>query len=125
MIHILNEYGRVLDYEMSLINSKGKELTVLASIEVLANGHEKTLLTTIQDITDRKKMELDLDYLARFPEENPNPVLRIDKNGIIIYRNQASNDLIHYWNTERGQKIPAPWDQKILNSSNNEKQKQF
>ena len=42
-----------------------------------------------RDITERKKVEKEIKSLAKFPEENPNLVGRIDYHGKIIYRNRV------------------------------------
>ncbi len=44
------------------------------------------------DITERKKAEAEIASLAKFPSENPNPILRV-KNKRIVYINQAGQDL--------------------------------
>ncbi len=44
------------------------------------------------DITERKKAEKEITSLAKFPSENPNPILRV-KNKRIVYINQAGQDL--------------------------------
>jgi PAS domain S-box-containing protein len=57
-------------------------------------------VVTFMDITNRKQVEkLQSDYtsalteIARFPEMNPGPVLRIDLNGKILMANKAAHDL--------------------------------
>jgi signal transduction histidine kinase len=54
--------------------------------------------------------------LARFPSENPNPVLRISKDGVILYVNEAANSLLTEWNREVGQYAPDLWGQKTSKS---------
>ena len=44
--------------------------------------------------------------LAKFPSENPNPVLRIGKDGIIIYANEASPQVLQTWGCKEGQRLP-------------------
>ena len=59
--------------------------------------------------TDRKRMEEEVRSLARFPAENPNPVLRLDKNGIVLATNEASKTLLREWKPEVGQTAPKFW----------------
>lgn len=47
--------------------------------------------------------------LAKFPSENPNPVLRVDPGGEVIYANQAADDMLSAWSVETGKKLPAQW----------------
>ncbi len=65
-----------------------------------------------REITERKKAEEELRavheravWLARFPDENPNPVLRVGTDGIILYRNQATMKFPG-WACEVGQRLP-------------------
>jgi PAS domain S-box-containing protein len=57
-------------------------------------------------ITERKKTEQEFRDLAKFPSENPNPVLRVSKDNLILYANQASNALLKGLNVEIGQPPP-------------------
>ena len=49
---------------------------------------------TVQDITERKQMIERIESLARFPDENPNPVLRISDQGEVLYVNKSSSRLL-------------------------------
>ncbi|MCX7957715.1 MAG: PAS domain S-box protein, partial [Deltaproteobacteria bacterium] len=44
--------------------------------------------------------------IARFPAENPNPLVRIDRNGILLYANPASQEIISFWKSSIGSSIP-------------------
>jgi len=65
--------------------------------------------TTFDDITERKRMEEEIRNLARFPSENPNPVLRLNKDSIILVANPASKLLLQEWGSEVGQVAPKFW----------------
>jgi PAS domain S-box-containing protein len=54
------------------------------------DGSDLGRRATNRDVTDRKQAETEIRVLARFPSENPNPVLRIDRSGILLYRNEAA-----------------------------------
>ncbi|TLD41440.1 MAG: Sensory box histidine kinase [Candidatus Jettenia ecosi] len=43
---------------------------------------------------------------AKFPSENPYPVLRIAQDGTILYANSSGKFFLHEWNCEVGQCIP-------------------
>ena len=49
-----------------------------------------------EDITAEKKADEELKSIAKFPGENPNPVIRIS-NGAIIYSNKASDQVLTAW----------------------------
>ena len=59
------------------------------------------------DITDRKLAEQAIESMARFPAENPNPVLRIAGDGSISYANEASETILERWGCSVGQVAPA------------------
>lgn len=44
--------------------------------------------------------------IARFPEENMQPVMRVDSNGKLLYANRASNPLLSSWGVSINEKIP-------------------
>lgn len=46
------------------------------------------------DITEQKKAEQQVLSTAKFPSENPNPVMRIDSNGVLLYKNEATDELL-------------------------------
>jgi PAS domain S-box-containing protein len=58
------------------------------------------------DITQQKEMEVQLESLARFPRENPNPVMRISKTGVVTYSNEGGYPILRVWNYEEKGKIP-------------------
>lgn len=53
----------------------------------------------------RKRAKVFTD-LAKFPEENPNPVLRILANGCIIYANPAAWPIMSGWGVVVGDEVP-------------------
>jgi len=66
------------------------------------------LLGTIRDITDRKQAEEKVEELSRFPLENPQPVIRASKNGVLLYANPASHPILAVWKSKIGKPLPAP-----------------
>jgi PAS domain S-box-containing protein len=69
---------------------------------------------TVQDITKAKEAEQKIReiheravWLARFPDENPNPVLRASADGSVLYCNSASREK-HGWTCRVGQTLSDP-----------------
>lgn len=54
-------------------------------------------------------------------EENPNPILRVTRDGQLIYANHASKILINHWHTKIGNQIPADWRHIIIDSYKKQK----
>jgi len=71
------------------------------------NTKKEHFVAVFDNITERKQVEDAVASLARFPEENPAPVLRVSFDGTILYANSASSPLRKLWNSEIDQKIPA------------------
>ncbi|MCP4269336.1 MAG: PAS domain S-box protein, partial [Candidatus Brocadiaceae bacterium] len=64
----------------------------------------------------RKQSEEKTKNLAKFPNENPNPVLRVERNGTILFANNASSIFLDNWDTREGQSVPEDWHKHILES---------
>ncbi|UCF43443.1 MAG: MEDS domain-containing protein [Planctomycetota bacterium] len=70
-------------------------------------------------VADEEKMR----NLAKFPSENPYPVIRIAKDGIVLYGNSASGEVLKEWDCEISGRVPEHWQQyvlRILNSGSSE-----
>lgn len=67
-----------------------------------------------RDITERKLAEQQIENLAKFPSENPSPVLRIAKDGTVLYANFAGSELLEVWNCKAGAHAPEHWHRCIL-----------
>ena len=70
-------------------------------------------MVTTEIIRDKKAME-ELEILAKFPNKNPNPVMRVAKNGLLFYANQASLPLLRVWQTKTGQPVPAYHRKQVI-----------
>src|SRR6185503_18500546 len=57
-------------------------------------------------IRQRQEAEKTIRLLARFPSDNPNPVLQVSRDLQILYANAASLELLNQWQT--GLNGPAP-----------------
>jgi len=97
---------KVLETAQSLINTE--ELSTFASgssrwilttkVPLVDKGGTVTGLVGIsRDITERKQAEERILSLARFPDENPHPVMRVTPDGSVIYANKASEPLTSSW----------------------------
>jgi PAS domain S-box-containing protein len=64
---------------------------------------------TFEDITERKRTAEEIRNLAKFPSENPNPVLRVGRDGTILYGNKASTTLLKIWKCQLGRRVPDDW----------------
>jgi PAS domain S-box-containing protein len=81
----------------------------------LAEG-KKGIGAYIRDISERKRAEQEIEILARFPAENPNPVLRVEPDGKIAYANPASEALLRLWNCAVREYLPPDWRKRAVNA---------
>ena len=79
-----------------------------------AGGHERTtagdpvrMYGIVQDITKRKRAAEEIESLAKFPAENPNPILRVRHDGKILYANSSSEELLSAWGCSVGDFLPS------------------
>lgn len=97
------------------INSKGECIGVLSlyfdKADSFAVGDGilsavETVANQIMSEVERRRQANEIAFLARFPEENPNPVLRCDELGTLIYANAASRPFLNEWQTSVGEGLP-------------------
>jgi PAS domain S-box-containing protein len=67
----------------------------------------------------RKQVEQDVELPAVLSDENPNPVLRAKKNGVLLYANPASKPLLEHWGCNVNEVLPASWKKRITATINN------
>ena len=70
-------------------------------------------LKILRDITERKQADREIRDLAKFPSENPSPVVRIAKDGTLLYSNVPGAVLLEHWGRTIGQSIPTKWQKFI------------
>jgi diguanylate cyclase (GGDEF)-like protein len=72
------------------------------------NREEFSIRLRVADrmIRQRQEAEKTIRLLARFPSDNPNPVLQVNRGSQILYANAASLELLNQWQT--GLNGPAP-----------------
>ncbi|MBF0427114.1 MAG: PAS domain-containing sensor histidine kinase, partial [Magnetococcales bacterium] len=71
----------------------------------LPNGE---LVAIFEDWTERKQAEALIESMARFPNENPYPVLRVTPDGTLIFANAGAKPLLDAWACKVGDKLPDP-----------------
>jgi len=59
-------------------------------------GSVYEIRTAVTDITEHIASEETIRQLARFPAENPNPVIRLNRDGVLLYANRASTPLLGF-----------------------------
>ncbi len=100
---VLNEkrvFG--LANDTALVAKDGREVPIEDSAAPIldATGNVIGVVLVFHDVTERRLAQAKLQealeraiWLARFPDENPNPVVRVSADGNVLYCNSASVEL--------------------------------
>ena len=84
-----------------------------AELEFDEKGTLRGGFGTVQDITERRRLEHEVEMVARFPGENPNPILRVDRSGVILYANPSAASVLRQWQRQVGDTAPDDWQQMV------------
>lgn len=91
LVSKLKEKGHVANWELRLRKKTGAIRTVLLSAETFLQNHVKNILTNIQDITDRKRIEDELrhskELYQQLVETANNMIFRYNLDGTILFVN--------------------------------------
>ena len=79
-----------------------------------AAGDVAGIVIFSEDITEHQQMLEKIESAARFPDENPSPVLRISSEGELLYSNRSSAALLKSICWKPGETLPADWRQHAL-----------
>lgn len=95
-----------------LIDSTGNVVGLLLVMHphyIKVNSYTKTLF---QLFSQRLSLEIErllsqrkLQFLASMPEEDPNPIIRLQEDNTTAYANQAGREILNYW-SEKGTYLP-------------------
>jgi PAS domain S-box-containing protein len=107
--------GTIKNIEITLKRKDGQVVSALDNARAIRDTHGKLLHYEglLIDITERKSAQEQITNLSKFPEENPSPVLRIAKNGQVLFANKAGQAILRAWKTEIGKTIPLSWLKQV------------
>jgi len=119
------ETGEPYDLESLFIPLGSKDTIWVRSLGKAVYSGDKIvkLAGTFQNIDKYKRAEEKIESLAKFPAENPYPVLRITKDGEILYSNEAGKLLLMHWNSKVGKTVPEKWRSSITEAFRSKKTK--
>lgn len=93
--------------ETRILRLDGRVVPVEATAATIDYQGKPAVLAILRDITGRKRLEADLDAAARFPRENPNPVMRLSQGHTLSFANAGSESLLNLLGCAIGQEVPA------------------
>ncbi len=97
------------EYRFRLVDGSYADVFDRGYILYDEQGEPLQLVGAMVDITERKRTEQKLVDLAKFPSENPAPVLRLSRAGILLYANASSDALLGMWGCALGDSAPQFW----------------
>jgi PAS domain S-box-containing protein len=104
------ENGIAERYERRFIRRDGTVVTMLVSATPVIGekGVYGGSFAMLVDISEQKRSADVIASLARFPAEDPNPVLRLSRRGVLLYANPGAKRLIEGLGAAVGTPVPEP-----------------
>jgi PAS domain S-box-containing protein len=111
-------------FETTMLKKNGEPIPVEITGRVLLDesGEPVGLQGVTRDITERKRAEEQIAKLAKFPAENPNPVLRVTRDGRVMYTNPPGETLLDVWGSRESKLLPDEWRQLVVEALDMETQ---
>jgi PAS domain S-box-containing protein len=78
-----------------------------------------------KESNERQKMEIELRNLAKFPSENPNAILRFNKDGVLLYSNPSSENMLGKMLEESNRKLPEHWHKHVAKAFSSGNRQRF
>ena len=119
ILHRLLGGQRVEHLETVRVTKDGGRIDVSVTVSPIRGEDGRIIGASkiVHDITDRKRAEEELRSVAQFPDENPCPVLHIDRAGTVLYANRSSAALSGMWRCEVGRPAPELFAPRSRNAS--------
>jgi len=96
LIDLLEKDGKVEDLELALRTRSGKELTARANALPITVGGFRYLVYALEDISERKHVEEQLEMLKRSIDTHPDGAYWLDAKGAFVYVNEAGCRAVGY-----------------------------
>ena len=117
IMRVLSEKRVVgLANDTALVTKDGREVPIEDSAAPIMDsaGNVIGVVLVFHDVTEKRRAQARLCealeravWLARFPDENPSPVLRASTDGRVLYCNPASAEILG-WECEVGKSLQGP-----------------
>ena len=108
--------GEFRNLEAEFCRKDGSIIFGIMSARVFELDGEACILSITRDITEQASLAKKIMSIARFPAENPFPVLRIDKAGGLLYANDSAQVLLRVWNCSVGDAVPPDWQERVTHA---------
>lgn len=107
----------LVEYELAYELKNGIILTLIVNSVPFRdiNGKFIGLIQNYTDITERKLAQEKVEDMARFPAENPNPVIRVSRKYVLLANKEAQR----VFNIGEGSRIPKILLESVTNTFSN------
>ncbi len=96
------------------ILTKSEDIRIVTiAISTMTVEGSRIVQGIMRDITQSKRALKEIENLAKFPSEDPNPVLRVSKDCTVLYSNDAGMPVLKTWKCRVDQAVPEPWATRI------------
>ena len=120
-VHYAFGTGQIVRKEMAFPTIEGERIYEYTLAPIYNRmGKAEQVLSVARDITERKRAEERAESLAKFPEENPNPVMRLNSEGMILYANKPGQKLLDDWGSTAGGTAPQPLRDATIEALSNQ-----
>lgn len=103
-IQRLRQEGSVFDQELRMVNSAGRSFCALVSASVVEFEGEPAIFAAINDITERKRIQAEMELNAKVFEQSTEGIVICDAENNIVSVNRAFCEISEYSREElRGQ----------------------
>lgn len=103
--------GRVVSIanHSALVTRDGREVPIEDSAAPIrdAAGNIAGVVVVFHDVTEKRRAQETLRRMSQFPQENPNPVLRIAADGALMYANTPARTWLATLGWQAGGPLPA------------------
>ncbi|MHA1681202.1 MAG: PAS domain S-box protein [Promethearchaeota archaeon] len=100
----------------TMLKTKSNDIITVEINAKLLDKKRGLIQGILRDITERKRIEERLENFSRFPLENPNPIFRVNENGIITYANKGCDEIFKRLDCKGGGKIHDIWQGNIFSA---------
>ncbi len=112
---MLGHIDRFEYHENYIVDYKGRKKLIAWHNTVVKNDEGEIIgtLSSGSDISEQRAWQINLENMAKFPAEDPSPVMRINKEGVLLFANKSSQPFWEEWGLRLEQEV-SPYLKNIV-----------
>jgi PAS domain S-box-containing protein len=92
---------------MSAARKDGTTFPVELQIQPIETRRGEFFAGYLRSLESEQLARRTLEETARFPDENPHPVMRVAEDGTLLFANRNSSPLLEAWQVSVGERVPC------------------